>query len=402
MHVLVLAQYFPPDMGGGATRAYNVAKGLSETGCKVTIVSAFPHYPTGNIPKEYKWKPLSIEYKDGMKIIRTFVPPLASEGFLKRVLLFTSFIASSLLALVCVGKIDVIWAANPNIISFYPSLVFRFFKRRPIVLNVDDLWPEALSDLSLSSTSLLVSLGEFMAGIAYRLASGITPISPAYVSAITDKYEVNEDKILVVPAGVDLDRFPRKERIAKGKGDKFRVLYIGALSTAYDFDQVFNAAKLLAPFNGVELVIQGGGELSRVLKSKLKETALSNISVVDRIVTREKVSEVLGEADALLLPLRGLGSIELGISSKLYEYQAASKPILCCSNGQPGRYILETESGIVVRPGDYEALAKSIISLKENQDLVDRLGQSGRIYVEENLSINKIGSRMKRLFEELM
>lgn len=28
MRVLVLAQYFPPDIGGGATRASNVVKGL--------------------------------------------------------------------------------------------------------------------------------------------------------------------------------------------------------------------------------------------------------------------------------------------------------------------------------------------------------------------------------------
>ena len=34
MRVLVLAQYFPPDMGGGATRAYNVAEGLLKTSLK--------------------------------------------------------------------------------------------------------------------------------------------------------------------------------------------------------------------------------------------------------------------------------------------------------------------------------------------------------------------------------
>jgi len=45
LRVLILAEYFPPDMGGGATRAYNVARGLVLNGCEVTVVAAFPHYP---------------------------------------------------------------------------------------------------------------------------------------------------------------------------------------------------------------------------------------------------------------------------------------------------------------------------------------------------------------------
>ena len=52
MKVLVLAQYFPPDMGGGSTRASNVVNGLLSKGCDVTVVAAFPHYPQGNVPKK--------------------------------------------------------------------------------------------------------------------------------------------------------------------------------------------------------------------------------------------------------------------------------------------------------------------------------------------------------------
>src|SRR5665647_476321 len=99
MRVLVLAQYFPPDMGGGATRAYNVAKGLSLVGCDVTVVTAFPHYPTGNIPKKYRRRLLTVENEGNIKVIRTFVLPLASKGYINRLLLFSSFVLSSILAL---------------------------------------------------------------------------------------------------------------------------------------------------------------------------------------------------------------------------------------------------------------------------------------------------------------
>ncbi len=92
----------------------------------------------------------------------------------------------------------------------------------------------------------------------------------------------------------------------------------------------------------------------------------------------------------------------MGISSKLYEYQAAGKPILCCSSGQPGRYVSETKSGIVVEPGDYEALAKAILYLKENEGVAKKLGASGRQYVEKTLSIEKIGFKMKGIFKSVM
>jgi len=400
MKVLIIAQYFPPDMGGGATRAYNVAKGLLKAGCTVTVVSAFPHYPTGNIPEKYRLKPLSIEYEGKLKIIRTFVPALASEGFVKRILLFASFVVSSLFALPFIGRVDVVWAANPNIISFYPGLIYKVMKCSPLVQNVDDLWPEALYDLGMSRRSFLARLGEFIARIAYRLASAVTPISPAYVDVITNKYKVAPRKVYVVQAGVDLDRFSYEQRSVKNEDGKFTVLYIGAFSPAYDFDQVFKAAEQLASSSDVEFVIQGGGELADALESKVKETGLRNVKVVNRIVSREEVARILGEADALLLPLNGVGSIEMGISSKLYEYQAAGKPIICCSGGQPGCYVSETKSGLVVKPGDYQTLAKSILCLMENRAFAEKLGRSGRRYVKNNLSIAHIGMRMRKVLEK--
>jgi glycosyltransferase involved in cell wall biosynthesis len=239
-------------------------------------------------------------------------------------------------------------------------------------------------------------LAEFVARIAYAVSSAITPISPSYVDVIVGKYKVDPEKVHVIPAGVDLRLFHQRQGGEPGNPEscRFKVLYIGAFSPAYDFDQVLMAAKLLEGYDAIEFVIQGAGELSSELKHKVVEMKLDNVEVVDKIVSREEVAGMLSEADVLLLPLSGLSSIEMGISSKLYEYQAACKPILCCSSGQQGRYVSETNSGIVVKPSDYEDLAKGILYLKKNPDVANRLGKSGRQYVENNLSTEKIGGRM--------
>ena len=401
MRILIIAQYFPPDMGGGATRAYNVAKGLTLNGCDVTIISAFPHYPKGNIPDEYRWKPLKIEFKNGLKIIRTLVPPLPSKGLAYRAILFTSFLISSLFALPIIGKVDVIWAANPNILSIIPAMVYGLIKRCPVTLNVDDLWPEDIYSLNLiQKRSFISKIAEFLARMAYHKAKLITPISPGYLAVISGKYGVSPNKIHVVRAGVDISKFkPMKSDF--GDDGTFKVLYSGAFSIAYDFDQVLMAAKLLEG-RGVEFIIQGGGELSGYIKDKVRELNLKNVKVLDRILSREEVAKLLTTADALILPLKDFGRPYLGISSKLYENQAAGKPIVCCADGQPAEYVKETRSGIVVKPGDHIALANAVLYLKENPELAEELGVSGRRYVEDKLSIEEIGLRVIKIFQQVV
>ena len=110
----------------------------------------------------------------------------------------------------------------------------------------------------------------------------------------------------------------------------------------------------------------------------------------------------LSGADALILPLADFGRPYLGISSKLYEYQAVGKPIICCGEGEPANYVRETKSGVVVVPGDYGSLARAVLHLRDDPDLARSLGESGRKYVEGHVSVEQVGLRMRRLFEGLL
>ncbi|MEM2294114.1 MAG: glycosyltransferase family 4 protein, partial [Nitrososphaerota archaeon] len=203
-------------------------------------------------------------------------------------------------------------------------------------------------------------------------------------------------KIHVVRGGVDTSRFKPASNEDDGK---FMVLYSGAFSVAYDFNQVIKAAKLLEQHEDIEIVLQGAGELMDSVKKSVEEMNVRNVRIIDKVLSRDEVAELLGQADALLLPLKDFGRPYLGISSKLYEYQAVGKPIICVAEGQPAEHIRETGSGIVVKPGDYKKLAETIMLLKENRQMAEKLGVSGKRYVEENLTIERIGERMIELFK---
>ena len=47
-------------------------------------------------------------------------------------------------------------------------------------------------------------------------------------------------------------------------------------------------------------------------------------------------------------------------------------------------------------------MAKAVLYLRENRDVAEELGVSGRRYVEDNLSIEKIGSKMIGVFQQVI
>lgn len=402
LSVLIISQYFPPDLGGSATRAFNVAKGLILNGCKVTVIAAFPHYPHGNVPKEYRWKPLKVEWVGEIRVIRTFILPLESKGLGRRVALYLTFIVSSLFSLPLVGEYDVVWSANPDLIAIIPAIIYGKMKNRPVATNVDDLALEDLYDLKLMKRRSVASkIVELITVMCYRKAAMVTPISPGYVDTLL-KYGVERSKIHVVKGGVDLNVFKSSNSILKN-GNEFSILYSGSFSIAYNFDQVLYAAKIVQEKdNEVVFVLQGKGELLRHIQSRIIDLNLKNVQIINKVISREEVAELINQADVLILPLGDFGKPHLGISIKLFEYQAVGKPIICCSSGTPGKYIKETNSGFVVTPDENKALADTIIYLKNNPSEAQTLGKNGRKYVENNVSIEIIGAKMKKNFESLL
>lgn len=400
MKVLAISQYFPPDIGGSSTRAFNAAVGLHKKGCNVRIVTAFPHYPHGKVPRIYRKKALQFEEMNGIKLIRVWIPALPHNSIVNRVLLHLSFITSSLFALPFVGKVDVIWAANPNLFSFLPALVYSFVERKPIIRNVDDLWPEVFYDLKISQSKLSKKLLDFLAWLSYTVPSAITPISPAYKPRIIEKYKIDKNKIHVIEVGVSsaITESPSQKK----DKDHFIVMYSGILGVGYDFENVLKAAELLKGQKDVFFVIRGIGECESDIRRTVRRLKLDNVRLDTSFLSKSQMICVLSSADVFLLPMRQAGAVEEGLPTKVFEYQALGKPIICSSKGEPAAYINSTRSGLVVQPGNSEALAKAICRLYSDKKLAHELGANGYKNVCQNLTSEKIGERLYTVFASVM
>jgi len=395
MNILIIAQYFPPDFGGASTRAVNVAKALKMQGCNVVIVSAFPHYPNGDIPVKYRRKIIVEEEIERMKIIRTWVPKLAHSTNFKRVLIHFSFFLSSLFAIRKVGKTDLIFASNASFFISFPAMAYNFLLRRDYIRNVDDLWPEVWYDLGFVKSKFVKKILDFIASSSYNKSIAVTPLSEGYVNTLISKYKIPQKKITVIEQGVDTSKFIKIKSQSENKKNKI-IMYSGALSLGYDFEIIFKCAKILES-ELIHFIIRGKGELENKLKQSIKDYKLSNVELNTEFLPEEKLISLLNSADIFILPMSPVKGFDLGLPTKILEYQAIGKPIVCVSNGEPGKYIERTNSGLVNSTRNPEDFAKLIMSLVRDKKLAEQYGNNGYNYIRLNLTLEKIGERLMRV-----
>ena len=394
LKVLVLAQYFSPDMGGGSTRASNVVKGLLSNGCDVTVVAAFPHYPHGKVPNQYKRKAIVPERFSDAKVFRVWIPALPHNNPINRIILHLCFVFSSLFAVPFVRKPDVVWGANPNLFSFFPSFIYGIVKRTPVVRNVDDLWPEVFYELGYVKSKFARKVLDFLAWLSYVVPAAITPISEGYKRSIVTKYGIPPEKVHVIEVGVEE---VITSNISEPSKDHFVVMYSGVLGLGYDFDVVLEAARLLDKNDDIVFVIRGVGELAPRLKKAISERGLRNVVLDTHFLPKDELVALLGSADIFVLPMACMSFVELGLPTKIFEYQAYGKPIICISKGEAARYIEATGSGLIIDPTDVDSLVEAIVRLYKDRQLGVELGKKGKEYVSEHLTSEKIGERMSNV-----
>jgi glycosyltransferase involved in cell wall biosynthesis len=378
-------------MGGASARAFNVVKGLVASGCQIELIAAVPHYPLGKIPAKYRRKAIIPELVDGTKLLRVWMPSLPHSNVINRCFLHLCFIVSCLFALPWISKVDVIWAANPNLFCSFPAMLYGLITRKPVVRNVDDLWPEVFYEMNIVKSRVFRATLDFLAKLSYTLPLAITPVSAGYKTIIIKKYGVDPKKIRVIEVGVEPPEYSRSDM---KMGNKFNIMYSGVIGPGYDFDIVLHAADVLRKQEDIVFIIRGMGELAPRLEKRFAAFHPRNVILELGFLPKTKLSLALQTADAFVLPMAHANVIDAGLPTKVFEYQAYGKPIICISAGEAAKYIEASDSGLIVKPGDIKDLAEAAIRLCMDRKYAAELGMNGRRYVLNYMTSEKIGERM--------
>lgn len=396
-NILIISQYFPPDISGGGTRAYNYAKALQDKGYNVTVITAYPHLHE-SVPKKYKFKLLAKEKMNGINIIRVWIPSILHTSAKNRIILHFTFLATCLFPLILI-KTDAIFASEPNLFAIIPAYLYSKLKNADVIRVVDDIWPEAIYERGYVKSNFIKKILNKLAKFSYSYPKFILPLTDVGKEIIKKTYHINEEKIIVLGHGVNTKVFQYKQKQKQDKKE-FTLMYSGSLVESYDFDLVFDAAKKLKN-EKIKFVIRGKGTLLSQLIHKKNQMDLKNIEIDTNIVPYEKISEVLSLADAFLVPMKNEIALNSTLPTKILEYQAIGRPIICCSEGAPGKYVEETNSGIKVNYGNLDEFVNAILKLQNNDELCYLIGKNSKKYVDDNLTFKKIGDKLSKMIESL-
>ena len=91
--------------------------------------------------------------------------------------------------------------------------------------------------------------------------------------------------------------------------------------------------------------------------------------------------------------------VNLSLPTKILEYQALGRPIICLSYGPPGNYVQNTNSGLKISSNNLSELINAIENLRSDNNLMKMLGENGMRYVNDNLTFAKITRRLSTLIE---
>jgi len=368
MRILFLTDNFPPEMNAPATRTWEHCKEWVNLGVNVTVITCAPNFPEGKVFKGYKNKFIQTELIDGIKIVRVWSYISANNGFLKRIIDYTSYAIMSFI----VGlwyKCDVIIATSPQFFTTISGYALSVFKRKPWVFELRDLWPESIRAVGAMENKRILNFFEKIELFLYKKATLIIPVTDSFKQNLIDR-GINESKIKVVKNGVDLSVYKPVEKDSRLLEkyllkNKFVVSYIGTHGMAHSLSFILDSIKDL---NGdIHFLFIGGGASKEKLLNHAKHLNLSNCTFLD-FVPKSEISKYISIIDVALVNLKKSDTFKTVIPSKIFENAAMRKPILLGVEGESAQIINSYKAGECFTPEDKDDFLLKLNKIYNNSN----------------------------------
>jgi glycosyltransferase involved in cell wall biosynthesis len=197
MRILYLTQYFPPEIGAPQVRIPELMRHMVRLGHQVTILTAMPNYPKGRVFPGYRGRAFMSEPFEDMRVVRTFMYPTLSVGFIRRTTSQISFAASSaLLGLWKVGRQDVILAGSPPLFIAPCALVLSRELGCPYIAVVADLWPEIAIETGILKSRPGIRMAQGLERMLYRYAVAVLTQTPGQALNIRERFPATRVDVL--------------------------------------------------------------------------------------------------------------------------------------------------------------------------------------------------------------
>ncbi|HEY1576174.1 MAG TPA: WcaI family glycosyltransferase [Terracidiphilus sp.] len=404
MRILVVGINYAPDLIGVAKYNVELCEALVAFGHEVRVVTAPPYYPEWRIPDTYRGWSYRREVVNGVALARAPIYVPEKPTGVRRLLHHASFAATSLWPVLMTSlrwRPDVIFSVAPSLMS---AAFSAWIARRTGALSwlhLQDFEVDAAFDLGLLADKRLRAPMVAIESRILRSFDRVSTISSQMLERLATK-GVAKEKIREIRNWTDTDQIRpdgrnadfRKEQLGLDES-QFVCLYSGTMSNKQGLDLIMEAAKLLDKAGStVRFVLCGNGPH----KSQLQQLASGSTNVKFLGLQEAKnFADLLNSADVHVIPQRAEAA-DLVLPSKLGGILASGKPVVVMARPGTGLANEIGNAGLVIPPGDAQALATALDALARDVPLCRTLGAAARKLALSNWDkLTIVGSLEKSL-----
>jgi len=403
--VVILSQYFHPEVGATQTRAREMAKAFVRAGHRVTVICELPNHPHGVIPPEYRGKRFQWDELDGFRVLRVWVAASPEKNFKTRLAFYLSYmVMATLAAFKRLGKVDLVVATSPPLPVAAAGWALSFLRRARFVMDVRDLWPDAAVALGEHSKPWMIRAASVLERFLYRRASLVPVVTRGFADEIATK-GIAREKLYWAPNGTLPELFSPERtdpelRERLGLGDRFTVTFAGLMGIAQGMEFLLDLAASYQDDPGIVFLFMGDGPLRARLVERSKAEGITNV-IFHPQVPLEEAAPYLNASDLLLVPLRDDPVFETFIPSKLFDFLACRPPVLLAVPGEAEALLEESGGGVAALPENLESFRAAIDRVRGDSSLAREMGEAGQQFVLPRFSRSKVMDDLAHRAESL-
>lgn len=252
----------------------------------------------------------------------------------------------------------------------------------PVAATFHNLWSGGLLDPLLRT---LLPRAAAVVFVSEAVRSSV--LSPTGKPAVRPRLR----RAQVISNGVDTARFTPPA--VRCPAPPFIVSFVGRLSSEKGVEVLLAAARRLAGRTDLRLLMAGDGSLRPPVEEAVRDPAIP----LQYLGFQEDVLPVYHGSQAVLVP-----SLSEGQGLSALEAMACGLPVIASRVGGLPEVVVEGETGVLIPPGDADALAKTLDAMAAEPDRAWQMGQAGRKRVEARFSLDRMLDRLAALYLDVV
>ena len=137
------------------------------------------------------------------------------------------------------------------------------------------------------------------------------------------------------------------------------------------------------------------------LKARVKELGLESFVSFEGWQNEELFPSYLRSADICISPLHKNPHHDTTLANKLFQYMGFERPLLLSDVLAQADIIRRSGAGMTHKAGDHEDFADKCLRLYRDEDLRKQMGNKGKIFLEEEFQLSKVGVPLLSAYSEI-